>query len=97
MALLGLFTPMCLGCVLGLVLGPLGASGGPLAAIVVRLGVVLLVLVLVVVIFGTGVVRGCCSVVVAVVGAVAAGAEADVCHANATRWAGKSVIQFAMA
>ena len=41
---------MCLGCVLGLVLGPLGASGGPLAAIVVRLGVVLLVLVLVVVI-----------------------------------------------
>ena len=41
---------MCLGCVLGLVLGPLSASGGPLAAIVVRLGVVLLVLVLVVVI-----------------------------------------------
>ena len=41
---------MCLGCVLGLVLGPLGASGGPLAAIVVRLGVVLLVLVLVVMI-----------------------------------------------
>ena len=50
MAFLGLSTPMCLGCVLGLVLGPLGASGGPLAAIVVRLGVVLLVLVLVVVI-----------------------------------------------
>ena len=35
---------------MGLVLGPLSASGGPLAAIVVRLGVVLLVLVLVVVI-----------------------------------------------
>ena len=35
---------------LGVVFGPLGASGGPLAAIVVRLGVVLLVLVLVVVI-----------------------------------------------
>ena len=50
MAFLGLSTPMCLGCVLGLVLGPLGASGGPLAAIVVRLGVVLLVLGLVVVI-----------------------------------------------
>ena len=50
MAFLGRSSPMCLGCVLGLVLGPLGASGGPLAAIVVRLGVVLLVLVLVVVI-----------------------------------------------
>ena len=50
MAFLGLSSPMCLGCVLGLVLGPLSASGGPLAAIVVRLGVVLLVLVLVVVI-----------------------------------------------
>ena len=50
MAFLGLSTPMCLGCVVGLVLGPLSAAGGPLAAIVVRLGVVLRVLVLVVVI-----------------------------------------------
>ena len=46
---------------------------------------------------GTGVASGCCSVVVAVVGSVAAGAEADVFHANATRSAGKSEIQFAMA
>ena len=38
------------GLCLGAGLGPLSASGGPLAAIVVRLGVVLLVLVLVVVI-----------------------------------------------
>ena len=50
MAFLGLSSPMCMGCVLGLVLGPRSASGGPLAAIVVRLGVVLLVLVLLVVI-----------------------------------------------
>ena len=34
---------------------------------------------------GTGATSGCRSVVLAIVGAVAAGAEADVCHANATR------------
>ena len=38
---------------------------------------------------GTGAASGCCSVVVAVVGSVAAGAETAVRHANATRSGGQ--------
>ena len=61
------------------------ASGSCIGA-AVRLGVVLLVLVLVVVgsVWGTGVFSGYCSAVIASVGSVASGAQSAVCYANAS-------------
>ena len=84
MAFLGLSSPMCLGCVLGLVLGLLSASGGPLAAIVVRLGVVLRVLVFLVVIAVLLLLRIAVLLLLLSLGQ-SLRVRKLLCHANATR------------